>query len=513
MRGNTTTGHWVALRQILILTGLLAFSLTVQAQNALTPTVPVNGAISPGSAQNWRFSAQTGQVLSFVVAATAPDFDPMLTLIDGEGRVLIANDDAAYPESTDAILEAYTIPRTGTYTLRVSGYAGGGSYRLTMFPGYSQINLSENFNGEADWTPSRRQVAANVGEGRYQLQLEGIGQEGAVLLPEALDAEIAYAHVDVTSVSGRNGWRVGLAWGQEQGQERAYVAVMVNAQGSWRVIEVRGENVSVIRDWASHPSIAPGTAAFSLGALIMPERLEFYYNDAYVGSTREVSLRATAQPGLAVGTAEAFDSQTSAQFDDFTLTTPRRLAGETIFPRQVTIRRGDNMVEALRRRLLLPTGGDMMLTLPESTGRFVNTGVTRFPLASGTRFARFVLGADVTWQSSNQALNGCGLTLRGVNDEDYTLAFVDNQGGYGLSQRTASGFETHLFNESDAFSGNRHHLMVVALDDTVHLYVNGSYVGQARNAPRPGEIGYAVVNYDLVDTTCTFKDVWLWRWE
>ena len=125
----------------------VAIPITAQETNDLLPGETVEGEIATGETATWTFTAADGAVLTFRAEATSGDLDPVLTLRNRTGTALITNDDYDYPEGKAAMLEAVTLPRTGTYTVDVTGFGQtAGDYRLTMLPGYAQeVMLDEAF--------------------------------------------------------------------------------------------------------------------------------------------------------------------------------------------------------------------------------------------------------------------------------------------------------------------------------------------------------------------------------
>ena len=92
----------------------------IYAQTApLTFYETVASTLAPGASEDWTLTAPAGAVVSFVVRAADDAFDPTLTILEG-GTPLIANDDADPATTRNPALEAITLPRTGTYTVRVS---------------------------------------------------------------------------------------------------------------------------------------------------------------------------------------------------------------------------------------------------------------------------------------------------------------------------------------------------------------------------------------------------------
>ena len=133
-------------------------------------------------------------------------------------------------------------------------------------------------------------------------------------------------------------------------------------------------------------------------------------------------------------------------------------------------------------------------------------------LGRGVTYQNFAIGATVAWQAA-AGTTGCGLILRATDDSRYTLAYIDQMGGYGLSQRTDDSFAPGIFGETANFEAGSHHLLVIARRDILYYYVDGQYKGTLENSAIDGMIGEAVVNFEPISTSCTFTETWLWRWD
>jgi hypothetical protein len=124
------------------------------------------------------------------------------------------------------------------------------------------------------------------------------------------------------------------------------------------------------------------------------------------------------------------------------------------------------------------------------------------------------MGTRLSWQAAAVGLTGCGLVFGNVSETDYNLAYIDRTGGYGLSARANDVFLPGLFGENPLWAAlDEQTLVVVRLGESVHYYVNRQYVGTQTIAESVGEVAVAVVNYDTIDTTCRFRDTWVWRLE
>jgi hypothetical protein len=513
--------HVSHILQIMPGNGILSFiilllilgAVPLRAQSATLELVTaVEGHIEPGLAQAWTFSAREGTVLSFIVEATSGDLDPLLMIQSNTGTPLITNDDYNYPDSQNALLEAMTIPRNGTYNVSVSGLAGSsGDYSLTMLPGFAQVAVTENFNDAESW-PATAPLTAQIGDSQLTLALAGVQQTGIIQRPGELISQDFYARVRVANVTGRTGWMVGMTIRQQD--EQNYHLVEVNQQGFWRFLTQTSDSLRVVRDWITHPAIVPGETAFTLGVLANGTAFDIFYNEQFIGQVIDTSFDNAGTIGLMVATTDALTAETAAQFDDLIITVPLEIDGQPIFPQQLTLGGSPtSTVQELQRRRLIPTGGKIVLTVPESSAQSIRPGVSRFLLGRGTTYTDFVLGTTITWQITGPGPAGCGLVLRALDDTHYTLAYIDQTGGYGLSQRDGEEFQPGIFGQKPGWEGEAHALIVIAQGDQLYYYIDGQYAGTLENPVVDGEIGNAVVNFEAIDTSCRFDDTWLWDWE
>jgi len=494
---------------------LLAVSPALAQQTgALELFRSVEGTLGPGESQSWTFSATDGAVLSFVLRAASGNLDPVLRIANSAGVELIANDDYDYPNSRDALLEAITIPRLDTYTVTVSGHGStAGAYQLALLAGYAEVALHETFDDESAWDSTNPRLTLNTSGGQLALQLGG-AQERAVATLRAGDKHSDFfARVQVAEVTGRPGWAVGLTARQQDA--RNYYLFQVNHQGQWRFLLRAPLGDRTLRDWATHPAIAPGAATFTLSIMASDNGFDLFYNDLFLSRVLDDTLTEPGTVGLSVETTSAPDSLVTARFETLSLTTPMLVDGARIVPDRLTVSRdGRVMARELQRRHLIPAAGDMRLTVPESFVTFNRPGVNRIALASGQSFRGLAVGTTFEWQISSAAgPAGCGLIVRAAGDTRYVLAYLDQTGGYGVSERSGDEFAPGIFGEQPGLSGSTHHLLLIASGPLLRYYVNGGYAGALEISVESGGLAVAAVNFEPSNTSCTFRDTWLWSWD
>jgi hypothetical protein len=481
---------------------LLAFAPSRAQSSMLSLNDFVTGSLDAGSTDEWRFAAYSGGVVSLLVEAEG-DFDPMLTLQDGAGRTVVASDDYDYPNSRDSLLEAVTLPRTDTYTAAVAGFDGtGGGYAIRLLPGFAQLHAEDNFEGDPNWRSLDSGAQLGIRNGVLNVSIPRSGQVGTVMPNDVEPAADLYAHIRVVSISQTDSWTVGIS-ARRQGNNS--IVAEVNQRGLWRVTATSGGSTRTLRDWTPHPNIVPGETSFTLGVMIKGVGIDVFYNGGFVGSAQEAEVIDAGQIALVVTSPNGGGS---VQFDEFIVTVP--FTAHT--PQQITMGDGPAMVMALRRNHVVSAAGEMVLTVPEVTAQYARPGINRVMVGRGTRYTNFALGATLDISAARNGLAGCGLIVRSTGEEDFTLAFIDQMGGYGISKRTGDTFEPGLFGENRAWAGQTHHLLMIADENTLYYYIDGRLAGTLENPPQTGEVGTAVVNYENINTSCRFTNLWLWRW-
>lgn len=499
------------LKTLLVFALTLMLAISVEAQaNTLVLNTPAEGSLAPGESDTWTFTAQNSAVLSFALQSQTDGFDAAIVLTDSSGTRIISNDDYNYPDSFDPLLEAITMPRNDTFTLTVSGVNNtGGDYTLTMLPGYSVPAYSDDFS-VSDWQPLSDILTAELTDEQLSLNISGARVTEAAFDNAADTFDDFYAQAQVTNVANASGWVAGLAF---RHQDNSYYRVAISSDGTWRFLRVEDGVETVIRDWTPHPNIVPGAARFTLAVLARGVGFDFFYNTGYIGSASDSALTGAGKVGLVLGTISSQASTSSATFDDLIVTTPAETDAGYIIPQQLYGADPSALVQTLKRRHVVSAAGQMALTIPESSVQFARPGINRFMLGNGTRFGNFALGAVVTLSAGVRGPAGCGIVFRFASETDYTLAYFNQDGEFGVSERTGDTFSPGISGVNSPFSSGQHQMLIIANDDMLYYYLDGVLVGTLEETAQDGEIGIAVVNFEPNTTNCTYNNLWLWNWE
>jgi hypothetical protein len=463
----------------------------------------VTGSVAAGGSEDWTLSAPAGAVLSLFVRAQDGALDPTLALLEG-GTVLLANDDYAYPDTRDAGLQAITIPRTGTYTVRVSAFgSSAGAYILSVMPGYGQEALRDTFDSGGTWAASGAGDVA-AGDGTLLINVDGIEQVGSASSASMPTFEQFYAQADIREVRGRGGWVVAMN-ARESGTQ-SYV-FEVNQLGQTRFVRRSGEQITTLRDWSTHPAIRAGETEFTLGILAYNQDFDLFYNSVLIGSVRDGEPARAGRFSFAARTGSALDAAVEFQVDTLLVTTP---VSPEIFPEQLlVVNDAAAMSQELERRGLTPPA-EIGLNISESFIESARAGVSTLRLASSETFSTFAIGAFVSWQAGFlEAPVGCGLMTQYENEDNYTVAYLAQGGVYGVSARAEDVFTEGIYGILAPPPQPPHHLLVVVQADRQHYFIDGRYVGSQATDAAAGGIGVAVINYEPANTNCQYTNLWL----
>ena len=469
----------------------------------------VDGELAAGEAHGYSLTALELTLVSFRVEALSDGLDPMLEVFDHTGRLVVSNDDYAYPDVRDAAVQAFVLPRTSTYTIAVSAFGeSAGAYRLHALPGYDRLAFREEPVDSANWETVYSNASVDVSESSiFALEMRGLARSaGLVGLHLPIETDLYY-EAAFDQVGSPTVWQVGLLFRYLSPSK--YHRLLLSKLGYWRIDRIDGDEITQLRNWTAHPAIRPGESAFRLGVLVSGNHFDAVYNGQVVGSAWDRTPLAPGSLGIALKTDDRAGGPVSFVVAETLVTVPTRVNEKLIFPERVLARGYYGVAAELARQQLLPVGGDINLALPESSVRRVRSGISRFAIASDYSFAQFAFGVALTINLQSERNGGCGLFFHFNDDENYTLAYVTSHGDFGLSRRTSAGFESGIYGNRGVSNSLEHYLLVIVSDEVMHYFVDEQYAGSLESIPRIGGVGIAAVNYDDVETGCKFDDLWL----
>jgi len=91
---------------------------------------PVSGTLEVGDSATWTFWGTSGAQVTLEAAAANSQLDLYLTLTGPDGAVLVVNDDDG--PGLNPLIEGYTLPAEGVYTVEVLSVRQAGDYTLTL---------------------------------------------------------------------------------------------------------------------------------------------------------------------------------------------------------------------------------------------------------------------------------------------------------------------------------------------------------------------------------------------
>jgi len=481
----------------------------IQAQQ-LSINSAVDGSLAVDEEQSFAFTAREGQLLSFI--ASSETLDAMLRIEDLNANIILSNDDYSYPDSMDAIIEGFVAPYSGSYTLIIDGYGNtSGDYQITMLNGYSTLVLSDDFSSGANWQPVSLDPVnvptLNVVNDTANLFQSGIDVIGMAVGYE-MDNPVYFARGTVDSITDTAGWRAGIVFGYQN--ERNFYRAVVNHRGAWRLVAISNSEEIVLRDWNVHPAITPDTREFSLAVLVNGNSFDIFYDDQYIGSGRDTNFN-NGQIGLVAETINAIGSEVTVRFDDLIVTEPTQVNNAPIFPENIVDNGTNATIRELEQRQLIPAGGEMAFTLSESFAQYNRQGINRFEIGNGRRLSNFAIGTRISRANTVES-NACGIVIRDDGAENYVLAYVDNSGGSGISERSGADFIQNAYNLRTDNSSPPYDMVLIVRDEMLHYYLDGIHAASMEIGIREGAIAAAVINFDAVNTNCQFNNLWVWQW-
>ncbi len=132
--------------------GAYTLSVSEQQLNHIEYSQSVNGQLTSDQfSADYVFSGQSGDVI--VATETSGDFDSELYLLDSNGNQLTYNDDSG--GTLNSMIGPYTLPSTGSYTLRVSSIDGSSTGAYTVTLNKAEVNnVSYDTPTEVNFTTS-----------------------------------------------------------------------------------------------------------------------------------------------------------------------------------------------------------------------------------------------------------------------------------------------------------------------------------------------------------------------
>ncbi len=499
-------------KKIILLVGcILMLVAQVHAQSeAIEIGDIVESTLSGGEVQTYVLTALETSIISVHAEALDTSLDPMIRILDSSGNVIITNDDYDYPNSRDAIIQALVVPRTDTYSIEISAFNDtSGDYRLSVMPGYDTLAIKDIATSQSNWESSNTNpMSVTEADNKLRIEIEGISQTNNLIANDFPVNDDYYFDVTFTDISASTNWQIGLVFHYVSAEQ--FYRLVVNDQGFWQLERVNSDDVTVVQSWSTHPGIVPGANRFTLGVLVSGGKFDITYDYQLIATVYDDNLSQSGKVGVTVITANALGSRVAFSLESATMTIPTLVNDQPHFPETLVANNYTTLAHTLERQKVIPVGGEIKLTSSESTIRNIDPGVSRFAVASGVTFTEFVMGGTLTWNAVGDGVGGCGIAFNTVDDNNYTLAYINMAGEYGISQRVGDTFAEGIYSNDLPAEQQTHEITLIVYDNLIHYYVDKQHVGTMEYSPIEGEIRTAVVNFDGIDTTCIIDNLWLW---
>ncbi len=575
--GRSITLSSVLLTFVFILT---LFSVSpVQATPLAQPVlsfddpVPQTGVLDAGTPQvSYAFRCTDGGVGSLVAQTTAGDLIVDATIQDATGSVF-ARGTVVQGTPSVTVAEAFTMPADGDCLVTLSRRGDTtGKYSVRLLPGFAQLTVWDTFAPVADglhleWEPYASQ---NMTVTTYQqsLRIEVMTDNLlAYAIPSGEDLiwTDSYIQADFSIQGAPSYFEYGFVLRDNEEMETFY-SVTFSSDGDYSVYYFDGDWIAV-QDWTVHQAIDPTDMQPRVAVLLQDNRFRLFFNDRFVAEVIDTNRYASeGLSGLVAATGPDQADALTVFMDNVIVTRPYGLdttaavltgqdiaqptptkpgllgalgtiktptptvplpvpsetpASASRFPARLgrwSSNVPTDIVGELNQAGAVPAGGAIGLTVPSSYGDTSNASFSSYPLGQGKVFRNFVLGFDARLIYGN-AEAGCGMYFRANDGSDTAMVFAD--GWALLGEWDAEG---NLLDSSalDQFSavipgiGATNRVLVIALEETVAMYVNGQLVAESRFTPDEGTV--ALEMYVPADdsgateqTYCQLNNIWLWE--
>lgn len=523
-----TTAYRRRLRLLASLLLLLVIALPAAAARAQDPAAvalleTVSGEITDDApTQRWVLEATAGQAISARLQPTAGESSLTLELQDTAGKVLVVGREGGFRTVS---LEAYPIAVTGQYAL-VVGRApvsrdGEGAdkaiaqYRLTLLPGYSYLLINDPITPNTSLRSWRDlNASSRVAEGKLRLGAEGDN----LLVWTTADALGSHADVFVQTSFAfeavNDYWEVGLlVRGQRAGTSDEFYAFILNSNGNWRGLLRQNNAVQVLREWTAAPLSVE--AEGTLAVLASGSTFTLSYNGTPIGTLEDDRLPEAGVVGVALGTGVRPNQWAVALFDDLIVTVPSadHAAASPLPPSLTAWASGAGPVLAeLVAAQVIPVAGIEGVNLNSAfVSNSTPSSLIFVTLMNGVDFTDLVYSADMLWDSDVEAM-ACALEFRVADGENFTIVYVDRQGGFGVRQVVNGEARLSTYALSAAINrDNRatNRLLVVAIGNGLLVYLNGQLAGEFTVTRETGAALVAAFNYQQANSYCGFSNIWL----
>lgn len=173
------------------------------------------------------------------------------------------------------------------------------------------------------------------------------------------------------------------------------------------------------------------------------------------------------------------------------------------------------VISNLQKTGLVPTGGKQVLTLPTSFGTTSDPGFSYLTIGRGLSVQDLVLNFQVGWNSAG-ATSGCGVIFRAVDDNNFSVVLLTNDGQAVLLQRQSNKNILDYEKASKLFKpGSFSTVTLIAVQDKLILYINGKLETTQKSVKAKGGFTIEVYNAkaNKTVTDCRYRNLWIWSFD
>jgi hypothetical protein len=494
---------------LVILVTLLSLQRPIDAQDPeIRIGLPVQGELSESSdTQSWQFTADTNGVHAFLANRLDGTLDPTVAVIDAEGEIVGDNDDRL-PELVYDAGVAMSLDAGETYTIEVGRFDGSGRYQLWAVPAYQRVWEDEQFSG--DITRWEEGKFAYPEDNRLILETDPefsvfVRSDGIIPLENFyLQAEFEWLS-PLSDTAATTGLMFHV---DDDGTRRppGYY-FLITPDGTWSFL-ARGDDEFVVIVEPTPADVLTGER-ISLGVWANNATYRFYANGELLGEVTD----STFDQGLWGLHVRGALKNARVAVDDLLLTVPDSDIPD--FPSSIENWASPQPNEIIAElENILPADGERRYFLPDLNYDVAPLQTSIFSLdPPDTTYTDIVIGTDAFVINGENA--ACGINLRYLDEANQVVAYIDGDGGASLLHNKSGRLvrNTYEFFEEveETLAGDRHRILVIALNDVTAMYVDGQRFAVEYIPPIDGTVGITLFNYATSPAACGYENYWIWR--
>jgi len=294
----------------------------------------------------------------------------------------------------------------------------------------------------------------------------------------------------------------------------------ISGDGYYSVYEGTENEIDALVTWEQSDAINQGQTNNSIVVVCLDEYLALYANGTLLAETSD-NTYSSGLAGFTVGSAE--DSETDIAFDNLRIwevgsdAAPVDLTGNTETLSLTAFGgRSEDTIAELEDLGLIPSGSSLIFG--EDYAFFTGQGNWFTPIARDQPRTNIVMGGELTFRIGNaDELETCTLSSRiDTNSQGTAVTYLDvglvNDGSVLLFDQFSESSDANIMvGTSPVDLGESHHFVLVLVDDTANLFVNGELVIENFTVvKRAGTYGIALIGRGA-DAKCEGRDIWAYQ--